>query len=204
MSILLKFQTLKWNISRTIWHIEVGDGSFFPFFTVFHLSLTFFRPEVPFNSDRLLRHVLVGPEPPGLPVYVTSYFACCLVYKINWQSFYLGQLLKFHPFDWLIKISVFKPRAWVLTTKWYRSNQCLVLTSVRCYCFSFMNVIPWVLPRIPLRAISTRANCADWCRVGEHCFTRQVWSKDKQNGKSALRPGHMEKSYLGKAGYLML
>ena len=27
-SILLKFLTLKWNISRTIWRIEVGDGSF--------------------------------------------------------------------------------------------------------------------------------------------------------------------------------
>ena len=28
-SILLKFLTLKWNISRTIWRIEVGDGSLF-------------------------------------------------------------------------------------------------------------------------------------------------------------------------------
>ena len=28
MSILQKFLTLKWNISRTIWRIEVGDGSF--------------------------------------------------------------------------------------------------------------------------------------------------------------------------------
>ena len=50
MSILPKFLNLKWNILRTIWHIEVGDGSFFfAFFTLFHLSLTFFRPEVPFN-----------------------------------------------------------------------------------------------------------------------------------------------------------
>ena len=49
-SILLKFLTLKWNISRTIGRIEVGDGSFFAFFTLFHLSLTFFRPEVPFNA----------------------------------------------------------------------------------------------------------------------------------------------------------
>ena len=29
MSILPKFLTLKWNISRTIWHIEVVDASFF-------------------------------------------------------------------------------------------------------------------------------------------------------------------------------
>ena len=52
MSILPKFLTLKWNISRTIWRIEVGDGSFFfSFFTLFHLSLTFFRPEVPFKQN---------------------------------------------------------------------------------------------------------------------------------------------------------
>ena len=51
MSILPKFLPLKWNISRTIWRIEVGDGSFFfAFFTLFHLSLTFFRPEVPFKG----------------------------------------------------------------------------------------------------------------------------------------------------------
>ena len=52
MSIFPEFLTLKWNISRTIWRIEVGDGSFFAFFTSFHLSLTFFRPEVPFISQR--------------------------------------------------------------------------------------------------------------------------------------------------------
>ena len=28
-SMLLKLLTLKWNISRTIWRIEVGDGSLF-------------------------------------------------------------------------------------------------------------------------------------------------------------------------------
>ena len=42
MSILPKFLTLKWNISRTIWRIEVGDGSFFAFFTLLHLNLTLF------------------------------------------------------------------------------------------------------------------------------------------------------------------
>ena len=30
------------DISRIIWHIEVSDGSFFVFFTLFRLSLTFF------------------------------------------------------------------------------------------------------------------------------------------------------------------
>ena len=38
---LVQFLTLKWNISRTIWRIEVGDGSFFLFF-IFH-ALSFER-----------------------------------------------------------------------------------------------------------------------------------------------------------------
>ena len=41
-SILLKFLTLKWNISRTIWHIEVGDGSFFSIFYALSFELNFF------------------------------------------------------------------------------------------------------------------------------------------------------------------
>ena len=43
MSILPKFLTLNWNISRTIWRIEVGDGS--GFFCIFHaisFELNFF------------------------------------------------------------------------------------------------------------------------------------------------------------------
>ena len=32
VSILPNFLTLKWNISRTIWRIEVGDGSLFRIF----------------------------------------------------------------------------------------------------------------------------------------------------------------------------
>ena len=40
----------------------------------------------------------------------TFAWICHLVFRIlpclqiNWQSFYLRQLLKFHPFDWLIEI----------------------------------------------------------------------------------------------------
>ena len=50
-SILLKFLTFKWNISRTIRRIEGGDGSFFfLFFTLFHLSLTFFDWRFPLNK----------------------------------------------------------------------------------------------------------------------------------------------------------
>ena len=37
-SILPKFLTFKWD-----WHIEVSDGSFFSFFMLFHLNLTFFE-----------------------------------------------------------------------------------------------------------------------------------------------------------------
>ena len=36
-------------ISRTIWHIEVSDGSFYCIFTFFHLSPSYFLPEFPFN-----------------------------------------------------------------------------------------------------------------------------------------------------------
>ena len=57
-------------------------------------------------------------------------FSCL---HINWQPFYLRQLLKFHPFDWLMEY-IFKPWAKVLTTKWYRSNQCLAFPL--CYILS--------------------------------------------------------------------
>ena len=54
MSILLKFLTLKWDISRTIWRIEVSDGSFFfSFLTLFHLSVIFFQPEFPFDTTNI-------------------------------------------------------------------------------------------------------------------------------------------------------
>ena len=37
---------------RTIWRIEVGDGSFFfSFFALFHLNVTFFRQEFPFKTS---------------------------------------------------------------------------------------------------------------------------------------------------------
>ena len=41
MSILLKFLTLKWNISRTICSIEVGDGSLFCIFHTLSFELNF-------------------------------------------------------------------------------------------------------------------------------------------------------------------
>ena len=41
-SILLKFLTLEWNISRTIWRIEVGDGSFLCIFHALSFELNFY------------------------------------------------------------------------------------------------------------------------------------------------------------------
>ena len=41
-SILLKFLTLKWNISRTIWHTEIGDGLLFCIFHALSFELNFF------------------------------------------------------------------------------------------------------------------------------------------------------------------
>ena len=67
MSILPKSLNLKGNISRTIWRTEVGDGLFFAFFTLFYLSLTFFRPDVPFKCRVWGRTATPGPlEVPSL------------------------------------------------------------------------------------------------------------------------------------------
>ena len=67
MSILPKFLTLKWNILRTIWHIEVGDGSFFAFFMLFHLVLAFFDQSFPLSMERFIlsitRKLLMMLEP---------------------------------------------------------------------------------------------------------------------------------------------
>ena len=41
-SMLLEFLTLKWDISRTIWRIEVSDGSFFCIFHALLFELNFF------------------------------------------------------------------------------------------------------------------------------------------------------------------
>ena len=56
-SLLLKFLTLKWNISRKVWHIEVNDGSFT---CIFH-ALSF---ELNFVFDR--RFPLIAAERPSL------------------------------------------------------------------------------------------------------------------------------------------
>ena len=45
-SILLKFLTLKWDISRTIWRIKVSDGLFFCIFHALSFQLNFFSTGV--------------------------------------------------------------------------------------------------------------------------------------------------------------
>ena len=44
---LAQIPDFEWDLSRTVWHIEVSNGSFSSFFTLFHLRVTFFRPEFP-------------------------------------------------------------------------------------------------------------------------------------------------------------
>ena len=40
--------------NRTVWVTDVSDGSFFAFFTLFHLSLTFFYQSFPLNINLTL------------------------------------------------------------------------------------------------------------------------------------------------------
>ena len=49
-SILFKFLTLKWDMSRTTWHIEVGDGSLFCIFHALSFKLNLFRLAFPFKD----------------------------------------------------------------------------------------------------------------------------------------------------------
>ena len=54
-SILLKVLTLKWDISRTIWRIEVSDDSFFGIFHALSFEVNLFRPEFPLTDCTLLK-----------------------------------------------------------------------------------------------------------------------------------------------------
>ena len=49
VSILPKFLTLKWNISRTTWRIEMDDGSFFSILHAPSFEVNFFRLGFPFK-----------------------------------------------------------------------------------------------------------------------------------------------------------
>ena len=51
MSTVPKFLTLKWNISRNIWRIAVGDGSLFCILQALSFGLNFFRLEFPFKKN---------------------------------------------------------------------------------------------------------------------------------------------------------
>ena len=61
-SIILKFLTLKCDISRTIWHIEVSDGSLFCIFHALSLELNlFFDRTCPLTVLSKYHHFM--PEP---------------------------------------------------------------------------------------------------------------------------------------------
>ena len=79
-SILLKFLTLKWNISRTIWRIEVGDCSFSCIFHALSFELNFFST----GGSPLSRPLL-----PAIALYTTQQ---------NWKCLHIRnrQYTKFH------------------------------------------------------------------------------------------------------------
>ena len=76
MSILPKFLTLKWNFSRTIWRIEVGDGSFCCIFD----ALSFDR-RFPLNSIDLQTKLN-----PALFVCIAFCIKCAMSLRIRYQD----------------------------------------------------------------------------------------------------------------------
>ena len=77
-SILLKFVTLKWNISGTIWRIEVGDGSYFCIFHALSFELNFF-----FDRRFPLRLLFI---------FATEHTLLCMFLNIWFQILFLGDL----------------------------------------------------------------------------------------------------------------
>ena len=54
-SILLKFLTLEWDISRTIWRIEVSEGSFVCIFRALSFELNlFFEWSCPLSLSKII------------------------------------------------------------------------------------------------------------------------------------------------------
>ena len=81
--------------------------------------------EIPMSS--LISQNLTEIKAVIIPVYVTPYFACSLVYKLTASDFILASFWNSTHFIGCSKF-IFKRRARLLTTKWYRSNQCLVFS----------------------------------------------------------------------------
>ena len=64
ISILLKFLTLKWDISRTIWRIEVSDGSLFLHFSRYFISAKpFFDQSLPLTLTADIKNSLSAADP---------------------------------------------------------------------------------------------------------------------------------------------
>ena len=70
-SILLKFLTLKWDISRTMWRIKVSDGSCF---------FAFFTPEFSFKPSLLILTNVKDIEIIGLIYDHASIIPCCFIH----------------------------------------------------------------------------------------------------------------------------
>ena len=68
-SILLKFQTLECDISRTIWRIEVSDGSLFCIFHALSLEHNLFFD----RTCPLVLKVSLIDKQLGLPDYIHTY-----------------------------------------------------------------------------------------------------------------------------------
>ena len=106
MSILLKILTLKWNISRTIWCIEVSDGLFFRIFYALSFEPNFvFDQMFPLNilhndCDKVVFPTLsisfmILSWPGALPLFrlvianITS-LTVIILFKYVWSSSVIG------------------------------------------------------------------------------------------------------------------
>ena len=107
MSILPKLLTFKWNISRTIWRIEVGDGSFFCIFHALSFELNlFFDRRCPLSYKFIYLLVSVTQHPRLLSV--------CAEVKIepaNIKSYELIAFISFLVFNTIMVIFHLSNRA---------------------------------------------------------------------------------------------
>ena len=105
-SILLKLLTLKWNISRTIWRIEVSDDTyFFGIFNAFSFELKFFFDQ----SFPLKRRVILNSE----GIDRIEFCKNDSLYTPKAMNFYLKRLSKLHSelTTWVDDIPSRRPQA---------------------------------------------------------------------------------------------
>ena len=89
-SILLKFVTLGWDISRTIWRIEVSDGSFFFYFSRSFIWVQFLSTGVSFKvwfNESILQYQ--RPSRPLAKCKRLKKSFTCLSYPLDYRVFLL-------------------------------------------------------------------------------------------------------------------